>query len=133
MTCGLLTIELDLYSHLVYFLSAPSTEIFNFFWFGFLLADLKKVSSSNAAKASLPKSGLRPPGYSRLPAAKLAAFGFVRSSSVSSVSSTPSAEGAQPEPSRLATRKWGGSCGKASQHVGGQGLKFLMGEAKSLA
>ncbi|XP_022430273.2 microtubule-associated tumor suppressor candidate 2 isoform X1 [Delphinapterus leucas] len=67
-------------------------------------ADLKKPSGSNAAKSNLPKSGLRPPGYSRLPAAKLAAFGFVRSSSVSSVSSTQSADSAQPEPSRLANR-----------------------------
>uniref|UniRef100_A0A8B9WQG7 Microtubule associated scaffold protein 2 n=1 Tax=Bos mutus grunniens TaxID=30521 RepID=A0A8B9WQG7_BOSMU len=67
-------------------------------------ADLKKTSSSNAAKSNLPKSGLRPPGYSRLPAAKLAAFGFVRSSSVSSVSSTQSADSTQPEPSRLANR-----------------------------
>lgn len=80
-------------------------------WFGFILADLKKASSSNAAKSNLPKSGLRPPGYSRLPAAKLAAFGFVRSSSVSSVSSTQSADSAQPEPSRLANRKWGGRAG----------------------
>lgn len=67
-------------------------------------ADLKKVSSSNAAKSNLPKSGLRPPGYSRLPAAKLAAFGFMRSSSVSSVSSAQSADSTQPEPSRLANR-----------------------------
>ncbi|GAB5566255.1 microtubule-associated tumor suppressor candidate 2 isoform X1 [Prionailurus iriomotensis] len=67
-------------------------------------ADLKKASGSNAAKSNLPKSGLRPPGYSRLPAAKLAAFGFVRSSSVSSVSSTQSADSAQPEQSRLANR-----------------------------
>ncbi|XP_035159248.2 microtubule-associated tumor suppressor candidate 2 isoform X3 [Callithrix jacchus] len=67
-------------------------------------ADLKKASSSNAAKSNLPKSGLRPPGYSRLPAAKLAAFGFVRSSSVSSVSSTQSTDSAQPEQSRPATR-----------------------------
>nr|XP_020729966.1 microtubule-associated tumor suppressor candidate 2-like [Odocoileus virginianus texanus] len=67
-------------------------------------ADLKKASSSNAAKSNLPKSGLRPPGYSRLPAAKLAAFGFVRSSSVSSVSSTQSADSAQPESGRLANR-----------------------------
>ncbi|XP_057165466.1 microtubule-associated tumor suppressor candidate 2 isoform X2 [Ursus arctos] len=66
--------------------------------------DLKKASGSNAAKSNLPKSGLRPPGYSRLPAAKLAAFGFVRSSSVSSVSSTQSADSAQPEQSRLANR-----------------------------
>ncbi|XP_032150713.1 microtubule-associated tumor suppressor candidate 2 isoform X2 [Sapajus apella] len=67
-------------------------------------SDLKKASSSNAAKSNLPKSGLRPPGYSRLPAAKLAAFGFVRSSSVSSVSSTQSTDSAQPEQSRPATR-----------------------------
>ncbi|XP_047579000.1 microtubule-associated tumor suppressor candidate 2 isoform X1 [Lutra lutra] len=67
-------------------------------------ADLKKASGSNAAKSNLPKSGLRPPGYSRLPAAKLAAFGFVRSSSVSSVSSTQSVDSAQPEQSRLANR-----------------------------
>ncbi|XP_012578741.1 PREDICTED: microtubule-associated tumor suppressor candidate 2 isoform X2 [Condylura cristata] len=64
-------------------------------------ADLKKATNSNAAKSNLPKSGLRPPGYSRLPAAKLAAFGFVRSSSVSSVSSTQSVDSAQPEQSRL--------------------------------
>nr|XP_025852508.1 microtubule-associated tumor suppressor candidate 2 isoform X1 [Vulpes vulpes]XP_025852509.1 microtubule-associated tumor suppressor candidate 2 isoform X1 [Vulpes vulpes]XP_025852510.1 microtubule-associated tumor suppressor candidate 2 isoform X1 [Vulpes vulpes] len=67
-------------------------------------ADLKKASGSNAAKSNLPKSGLRPPGYSRLPAAKLAAFGFVRSSSVSSVSSTQSVDSAQPEQSRPANR-----------------------------
>lgn len=87
-----------------------SLEIF-FSWFVFVLADLKKASSSNAAKSSLPKSGLRPPGYSRLPAAKLAAFGFVRSSSVSSVSSTQSADSAQPEPGRLSNRKWGSGMG----------------------
>ncbi|XP_023570823.1 microtubule-associated tumor suppressor candidate 2-like [Octodon degus] len=66
-------------------------------------SDLKKASSSNAAKSNLPKSGLRPPGYSRLPAAKLAAFGFVRSSSVSSVSSTQSVDNSQPEESRPVT------------------------------
>ncbi|KAL2770134.1 microtubule-associated tumor suppressor candidate 2 isoform c [Daubentonia madagascariensis] len=67
-------------------------------------SDLKKASTSNAVKSNLPKSGLRPPGYSRLPAAKLAAFGFVRSSSVSSVSSTQAADSAPPEQGRLATR-----------------------------
>ncbi|XP_052024327.1 microtubule-associated tumor suppressor candidate 2 isoform X1 [Apodemus sylvaticus] len=68
-------------------------------------SDLKKASNSNAAKSSLPKSGLRPPGYSRLPAAKLAAFGFVRSSSVSAVPSTQSLDGGvQPEQSRPVTR-----------------------------
>ncbi|XP_045149925.1 microtubule-associated tumor suppressor candidate 2 [Echinops telfairi] len=63
-------------------------------------ADLKKTSISNAAKSNLPKSGLRPPGYSRLPATKLAALGFVRSASVSSVSSNQSADSAQTEPAR---------------------------------
>ncbi|XP_049634705.1 microtubule-associated tumor suppressor candidate 2 isoform X2 [Suncus etruscus] len=63
--------------------------------------DLKKSSCSNAVKANLPKSGLRPPGYSRLPTAKLAAFGFVRSSSVSSVSSTQSTDSMQPEQGRI--------------------------------
>ncbi|XP_039212913.1 microtubule-associated tumor suppressor candidate 2-like isoform X1 [Crotalus tigris] len=55
--------------------------------------DLKKGSSPNATKSNLPKpcqSGLRPPGYSRLPSTKLATFGFVRSSSVSSISSKSS-------------------------------------------
>lgn len=32
------------------------------------------------------QTGLRPPGFSTLPAAHLATFGFIRSSSVSSVS-----------------------------------------------
>lgn len=36
------------------------------------------------------QSGLRPPGFSTLPAARLATFGFVRSSSVSSASSNQS-------------------------------------------
>lgn len=111
ITCGVLMVELDFYSHSMYSLSVN----WDFFvcLFGFIFADLKKVSSSNAAKSNLPKSGLRPPGYSRLPAAKLAAFGFMRSSSVSSVSSAQSADSAQPEPSRLANRKLGFSCGKA--------------------
>ncbi|NXT64802.1 MTUS2 protein, partial [Chaetops frenatus] len=71
-------------------------------------ADLKKGSCPSAAKSNLPKpcpSGLRPPGYSRLPAAKLAAFGFVRSSSVSSVSSNQSNDSAQSDQSRTANRK----------------------------
>ncbi|XP_065146758.1 microtubule-associated tumor suppressor candidate 2 isoform X2 [Paramisgurnus dabryanus] len=60
-----------------------------------------------AAKSLLPKpaqSGLRPPGYSRLPPARLAAFGFVRSSSVSSVSSNHSTESTQSDPCRPAYR-----------------------------
>ncbi|XP_042316920.1 microtubule-associated tumor suppressor candidate 2 [Sceloporus undulatus] len=69
--------------------------------------DLKKGTSPNASKSNLPKpcpSGLRPPGYSRLPAAKLAAFGFVRSSSISSVSSNQSNDSVQSDPSRTANR-----------------------------
>uniref|UniRef100_A0A8C5J7I3 Microtubule associated scaffold protein 2 n=1 Tax=Junco hyemalis TaxID=40217 RepID=A0A8C5J7I3_JUNHY len=70
-------------------------------------SDLKKGSCPSAAKSNLPKpcpSGLRPPGYSRLPAAKLAAFGFVRSSSVSSVSSNQSNDSAQSDQSRTTNR-----------------------------
>ncbi|XP_040559817.1 microtubule-associated tumor suppressor candidate 2 isoform X2 [Gallus gallus] len=69
--------------------------------------DLKKVPCPNAAKSNLPKpcpSALRPPGYSRLPAAKLAAFGFVRSSSVSSVSSNQSNDSAHSDQSRTTNR-----------------------------
>ncbi|XP_076876067.1 microtubule-associated tumor suppressor candidate 2 isoform X2 [Brachyhypopomus gauderio] len=57
-----------------------------------------------AARSLLPKpatSGLRPPGYSRLPPARLAAFGFVRSSSASSVSSSHSADSTRSDPCRL--------------------------------
>uniref|UniRef100_A0A672ZK62 Microtubule associated tumor suppressor candidate 2 n=1 Tax=Sphaeramia orbicularis TaxID=375764 RepID=A0A672ZK62_9TELE len=47
------------------------------------------------------QSGLRPPGFSALPAARLAAFGFVRSSSVSSVSSNQSNDSGHSDPCRL--------------------------------
>ncbi|XP_069058301.1 microtubule-associated tumor suppressor candidate 2 isoform X2 [Pleurodeles waltl] len=60
--------------------------------------DLKKSNLHHAIKANHPKpcqSGLRPPGYSRLPTAKMPAFGFVRTSSVSSVSSNQSNDSAQ--------------------------------------
>ncbi|KAM9566117.1 microtubule-associated tumor suppressor candidate 2 isoform 1-T5 [Guaruba guarouba] len=69
--------------------------------------DLKKGSCPSAAKSNLPKPcqpGLRPPGYSRLPATKLATFGFVRSSSVSSVSSNQSNDSAQSDQSRTTNR-----------------------------
>ncbi|XP_026219676.1 microtubule-associated tumor suppressor candidate 2 isoform X2 [Anabas testudineus] len=46
------------------------------------------------------QSGLRPPGFSALPTARLAAFGFVRSSSVSSVSSSQSNDSSHNDPSR---------------------------------
>ncbi|XP_053298049.1 microtubule-associated tumor suppressor candidate 2 [Pleuronectes platessa] len=64
-------------------------------------------SQSAAVRSLLPKasqSGLRPPGFnsSRHPAGRLAAFGFVRSSSVSSVSSAHSADSSQSDPCRTA-------------------------------
>ncbi|RVE65088.1 hypothetical protein OJAV_G00132390 [Oryzias javanicus] len=46
------------------------------------------------------QSGLRPPGFSALPASRLAAFGFVRSSSISSVSSNQSSDSSQGDPCR---------------------------------
>ncbi|XP_041114673.1 microtubule-associated tumor suppressor candidate 2-like isoform X2 [Polyodon spathula] len=61
----------------------------------------KKSTPGTPTRSILPKpghSGLRPPGYSCLPAAKLAAFGFVRSSSVSSVSSNQSNDSNQSDP-----------------------------------
>lgn len=62
-------------------------------------------------RSLLPKaasqSGLRPPGFtSRVAAGRLAAFGFVRSSSVSSVTSSHSADSAQSDPSRTTHRKF---------------------------
>ncbi|XP_063750546.1 microtubule-associated tumor suppressor candidate 2-like isoform X2 [Eleginops maclovinus] len=62
-----------------------------------------------ASRSLMPKvsqSGLRPPGFSssRLPAGRLAAFGFVRSSSVSSASSAHSAESTQSDSCRTAHR-----------------------------
>ncbi|KAM4726251.1 microtubule-associated tumor suppressor candidate 2 homolog [Anableps anableps] len=64
---------------------------------------------STASRSQLPKvshSGLRPPGFSsnRLPAGRLAAFGFVRSSSVSSASSAHSADSVQSDPCRTPHR-----------------------------
>lgn len=51
------------------------------------------------------QSGLRPPGFSALPTARLAAFGFVRSSSVSSVSSSQSNDSSHNDPSRASQRE----------------------------
>ncbi|KAJ8348634.1 hypothetical protein SKAU_G00272230 [Synaphobranchus kaupii] len=65
--------------------------------------DQRKPAPAPAPKSFLPKpgqSGLRPPGYSRLPAARLAAFGFVRSGSVSSVSSNQSNDSTRSDPCR---------------------------------
>ncbi|KAK7926174.1 hypothetical protein WMY93_008484 [Mugilogobius chulae] len=68
------------------------------------------AEAPNAASRSLlPKasqSGLRPPGFSstRLPAGRLAAFGFVRSSSVSSASSAQSGDSGPCDPTRTTQR-----------------------------
>ncbi|XP_051540462.1 microtubule-associated tumor suppressor candidate 2-like isoform X2 [Myxocyprinus asiaticus] len=67
----------------------------------------KPVAAGLDAKSLLPKpaqSGLRPPSYSRLPPARLAAFGFVRSSSISSVSSNHSTDSTRSDPCRPAYR-----------------------------
>ncbi|XP_029957680.1 microtubule-associated tumor suppressor candidate 2 [Salarias fasciatus] len=66
-------------------------------------------AQSSTSRSLLPKvsqSALRAPGFSssRLPAGRLAAFGFVRSSSVSSVSSAHSADSSQSDPCRTAHR-----------------------------
>ncbi|XP_068440575.1 microtubule-associated tumor suppressor candidate 2 homolog isoform X2 [Clinocottus analis] len=58
--------------------------------------------SEIAPKSAPPKpgqSGLRPPGFTALPAARLATFGFVRTSSGSSVSSNQSNESSSHHPS----------------------------------
>ncbi|XP_070825974.1 microtubule-associated tumor suppressor candidate 2 isoform X2 [Chaetodon trifascialis] len=55
------------------------------------------------------QSGLRPPGFSALPAARLAAFGFIRSSSVSSVSSSQSNDSSQSDPCRPSHHPGSGS------------------------
>ncbi|RVE63894.1 hypothetical protein OJAV_G00140840 [Oryzias javanicus] len=74
------------------------------------LTSAAAAASQSAASRSLlskaSQSGLRPPGFSssRLPTGRLAAFGFVRSSSVSSVSSAHSADSAQSDPCRTAHR-----------------------------
>ncbi|KAI5099065.1 microtubule-associated tumor suppressor candidate 2 [Silurus meridionalis] len=64
--------------------------------------EVKKPILVVAPKSFLPKSGqsgLRPPGFSHLPVARLAAFGFVRSASVSSVSSNQSNDSTHSSPS----------------------------------
>ncbi|KAG7471191.1 hypothetical protein MATL_G00121790 [Megalops atlanticus] len=75
-------------------------------------SDQGKPAPETAPRSLLPKpgqSGLRPPGYSRLPAARLAAFSFVRSSSVSSVSSNQSNDSTHSDPCRPMHRPSSGS------------------------
>ncbi|XP_050985776.1 microtubule-associated tumor suppressor candidate 2 [Labeo rohita] len=65
--------------------------------------DQKRLALGVAPKFMLPKpgqSGLRPPGFSHLPPARLATFGFVRSASVSSVSSNQSNDSIHSDPCR---------------------------------
>ncbi|XP_010398586.3 microtubule-associated tumor suppressor candidate 2 [Corvus cornix cornix] len=96
--------------------------------------DLKKGSCPSAAKSNLPKpcpSGLRPPGYSRLPAAKLAAFGFVRSSSVSSVSSNQSNDSAQSDQSRTTNRSSFGNEEQTTPRVSAPSKDVPKGSSKS--
>ncbi|XP_017552303.1 microtubule-associated tumor suppressor candidate 2 isoform X1 [Pygocentrus nattereri] len=74
--------------------------------------DVKKPLLEVAPKSLLPKpgqSGLRPPGFSHLPAARLAAFGFVRSASVSSVSSNQSNDSTHSDPCQPTNRPGSGS------------------------
>ncbi|XP_066521977.1 microtubule-associated tumor suppressor candidate 2 [Hoplias malabaricus] len=74
--------------------------------------DVKKPLLEVAPKSLLPKpsqSSLRPPGFSHLPAARLAAFGFVRSASVSSVSSNQSNDSTHSDPCQPSSRPSSGS------------------------
>uniref|UniRef100_UPI001EAF0C88 microtubule-associated tumor suppressor candidate 2-like n=1 Tax=Oncorhynchus gorbuscha TaxID=8017 RepID=UPI001EAF0C88 len=62
---------------------------------------------TTVARTLLPKPGqsrLRPPGFSALPPARLVAFGFVRSSSVSSVSSNQTTVSNHSDPCRPSQR-----------------------------
>ncbi|KAL0972647.1 hypothetical protein UPYG_G00192350 [Umbra pygmaea] len=59
------------------------------------------------------QSGLRPPGFSALPPARQATFGFVRNSSISSVSSNQSTASGHSDPCRPSQL-----CGSPTGHVG---------------
>ncbi|XP_078078331.1 microtubule-associated tumor suppressor candidate 2-like isoform X2 [Mustelus asterias] len=86
-----------------------------------IAVEQKKNTIPIVQRSNLPKpghSGLRPPGYSRLPAAKLVAFGFVRSSSVSSVSSNQSNDSVHSDHSKAANRSNSGSEEKISLKTG---------------
>ncbi|XP_005926564.1 microtubule-associated tumor suppressor candidate 2 isoform X3 [Haplochromis burtoni] len=68
-----------------------------------LAGEPRRAGPETTPKSLLLKSGqsgLRPPGFSALPAARLASLGFVRSSSVSSVSSNQSNESTHSDPGR---------------------------------
>lgn len=75
----------------------------------FCQGELKRSGGREVMPKSLPlkpgQSGLRPPGFSTLPAVRLATFGFVRSSSVSSASSNQSNDSGHGDARRLAQRE----------------------------
>ncbi|KAM9732823.1 microtubule-associated tumor suppressor candidate 2 homolog [Menidia menidia] len=72
------------------------------------LGEQRRSGPETAPKGILLRSGqsgLRPPGFSSLPVARLASLGFVRSSSVSSVSSNQSSESTHSDPCRVNQRE----------------------------
>ncbi|CAG12777.1 unnamed protein product, partial [Tetraodon nigroviridis] len=75
-------------------------------FFSLFQGELQRSGGREVAPKSLllkpGQSGLRPPGFSTLPAARLASFGFVRSSSVSSASSNQSHDGGHGDACRHA-------------------------------
>lgn len=82
--------------------------------------DQKRLALGVAPKFMLPKpgqSGLRPPGFSHLPPARLAAFGFVRSASVSSVSSNQSNDSTHSDPCRSSRECYNSSCHKPAVYT----------------
>ncbi|XP_029111678.1 microtubule-associated tumor suppressor candidate 2 isoform X1 [Scleropages formosus] len=89
-----------------------------------IVADQRKPGTDPPAKSLIPQpgySGLRPPGFTRLPAGRLATFGFIRSASVSSASSHQLSDRPQGEP-RLPIHRHSGteeaSVHRAAGHLG---------------
>ncbi|XP_055004013.1 microtubule-associated tumor suppressor candidate 2 isoform X2 [Boleophthalmus pectinirostris] len=74
--------------------------------------DQRRSGADSSPKPMVLKpgqSGLRPPGFSALPPSRLAAFGFTRSSSVSSVSSNQSSESCHSDALRPSQHPGSGS------------------------
>ncbi|XP_060901762.1 microtubule-associated tumor suppressor candidate 2 [Labrus mixtus] len=96
------------------FESHPQLQ-FQFIFFDSFTAEQKRSAErgpETTTKSILLKagqSGLRAPGFSTLPAARLATFGFTRTSSVSSVSSNQSNNSSHSDPSRPAQHPVSGS------------------------
>ncbi|KAL4647734.1 microtubule-associated tumor suppressor candidate 2-like [Arapaima gigas] len=70
-------------------------------------AEQRKTATVPHPKSLLPQpghSGLRPPGFTRLPTGRMAAFGFIRSASVSSASSHQLSDRAKGDPMRPSHR-----------------------------